>query len=277
LGIYQVDVEHPASPTLVTERIAETSGNGEFFIYPDGNATIVQRAATGEQHVIENGGRRVNVSPDGKRLLWQVVDRRGDFDRRRNQTWVASIDGSGAHVVGESVGTGQSEWIDGLRILLVGLPLENTSHVGIAVLTLGAYTADDQLLQLAQVSRPREILVSPGGNWLVYSTFFQIDPDDDGLWIAATDGSQPPRKLDFFGSYQWSDDTHLFYAPLESDVESHTLWVYDVIRGESRRLTDPMRTRFKIANNDWIVSRDGLSVAFSSATDHNLWVIDLAP
>jgi hypothetical protein len=261
----------------VSERIVSTTGGGDYYVYPDGDVTIVQEAATGEQYVIANGGRQVSVSPDGQHVMWQVIASRGDFDRRRNQTWVANVDGSAAHVVAEAVGLGESQWIDERRLLLVGLPLGDQPYLAaIATLTLDAENGD-QLLEIARVARPRGMLLSPQGRWLIYFLTFQTNAADDGLWIVPTDGSWPPRKLHFFGSYRWRDEAHLLYVPMEVGVESHTLWEYDALSGESRPLTNPARTAFKIANNDWAVSPDGRYVVFVSAGDHNLWMIDLEP
>jgi Tol biopolymer transport system component len=275
LGIYGVDIERPGSRMLVSEWVVTTSGSGDFYVYPDGNTTVVQHAVTGEKHIIANGGRPVSVSPDDQHLLWQVIDRRGDFDKRRSQIYVANIDGSNSRLVGETIGPGWSEWIDSQHVLLVGLPLKNRNSVSIAALTLGEEDAGDQLSELAQVYQPQETLISPGGSWLIYLLTFQDDPNDDGLWIVPTDGSRPPRRLEFFGSFHWRDDSHLLYVPLELDVESHTLWEYDVADDASQSLTDPTLTRFRIANNDWVVSPDGRYVAFVNAADHNLWLMDL--
>jgi hypothetical protein len=255
----------------------DTTGGGEFYVYPEGNATILQRVETGEQYVIANGGRPVSVSPDGQRAMWQVIGQSGDFDKRRNQTWVADVDGSQARVVAETVGLGASQWVDAQRILLVGMPLADQPYLSsIAVLTLDPVNGD-QLLQIAHVSRPQGLLLSPHGQWLVYFLIFQSDPAQNGLWVVPTDGSLPPRRLNAFGSYRWRDDAHLLYVPLELDTPSHTLWEYDVVSGEHRRLTDPAHTSFKIANNDWAVSPDGRYVVFVRARDHNLWLIDLEP
>jgi hypothetical protein len=277
LGIYGVEVERHGPPELLSEWVVNTSDSGGLYYYPDGNTTVVENASTGVKHVIENGGRLVAVSPDDQRLLWQVFDRRGDFDRRRSQTWVANVDGSGARAVGETVGYSWSEWIDGERVLLVGLPLSDSPLVGIAALTLDTNGNDDQLVELARVARPQETLVSPGGNWLVYLLTLQADLRDDGLWLVPTNGSQLPRKLPFFGSYRWRDDAHLLFVPMELHVDSHSLWEYDVISDSARRLTDPTQTRFRIANNDWAVSSDGRYAVFVSAADHNLWLFDIEP
>ena len=277
LGVYGVDVTLVGSPILITERIVNTTGNGAYYVYPYRNTTVLEEIASGTRYVIRSGGRPVSAAPDGQHVLWQVFDRRGDYDRRRSQTWVADLDGSSARVVGETLGMGESQWIDDRRILLIGLPNDDPAFVSIAALTLGDAESRDTLIELAQVARPKGTLLSPSGGWLGYYLSFQLDPKDDGLWIAPTDGNQLPRKLDFFGAYRWRSDTRLLYVPMEPGAGTHTLWEYDVINDEGFQLTDSARSPFKIAANDWAVSWDGRYVAFVSATDHNLWLIDLQP
>jgi hypothetical protein len=276
-GIYGVNIAQTGPPRLVSERVVSTSGGGAFFVYLEGSQTIVERAATGERYVIPSGGRPVSVAPDGQSVLWQVFERRGDFDRRRSQTWVANVDGSEARVVAETVGIIQSQWIAARQILLVGLPLEDLPYVAIASLTLGTEDKGDQMVELAQVARPRGTLLSPNGHWLIYLLTFQSNPGDDGLWVVPTDASRPPRKLDFFGSYRWRDDDRLLYVPMDLDVESHVIWEHDVVNGVSRRLTNPAQISFRIASGDWAVSPNGRYVVFVNAADHNLWLIDLEP
>ena len=50
----------------------------------------------------------------------------------------------------------------------------------------------------------------------------------------------------------------------------HELWELDVNTGETRRLTDPDVTPFKIANGDWAVSPDGRHVAFGEPGSQHL-------
>ncbi len=275
VGVYGVDVVQPGPPALISEQIYPMSGDGQFYVYPDGSVTVIQRIETGEQTVIPNGGRPVSVSPDGRRVLWQVTDSQGDFDRRRSEVWIADVDGSHPRVVARSIGLGDSQWLDSQRILVVGVPLDDSPFVAVGALSLDGQA--DQWIELAQVSRPSGASVSPDGNWLVYYLTFQADAAHDGLWVVPTDGSAPPLKLDFFGSYRWRNDAHLLYVPLEPGVESHTLWEYDVVANASRRLTDPAFTPFKIANNDWSVSPNGRYIVFVSAADHSLWLLDLEP
>jgi Tol biopolymer transport system component len=40
-------------------------------------------------------------------------------------------------------------------------------------------------------------------------------------------------------------------------------------------ITDPSITSFKIANGDWSVSPDSQMIAFVSADDGNIWILEL--
>jgi hypothetical protein len=277
LGVYGVDVTLLGSPVLLADRIVSTTGSDAFYVFPYRNTTVLEEVATGARHVIRNGGRPVSASPDGQHVLWQVFDRRGDYDRRRSQTWVADLDDSNRRVVGETLGMGESQWIDGRRVLLTGLPNDDPASVSIAALTLGDAESADTLIELAQVARPKGTLLSPSGSWLVYYLPFQLDPQDDGLWLVPTDGSQAPRQLGFFGAYRWRSDTSLLYIPMDPGADHHTLWEYDVLSGEGWQLINGTTSAFKVAANDWAVSRDGHYITFVSAADHNLWLIDLQP
>jgi len=66
-----------------------------------------------------------------------------------------------------------------------------------------------------------------------------------------------------------------FTIPFRPEAVSHELWELDVSTGETRRLTDPDVTPFKIANGDWTVSPDGRHVAFVESRDRNIWLLTL--
>jgi len=275
VGIYGVDVVHPGPPKLVSERIVNTTGGGAFYVYPDSARTVLERVIDGETYVIDNGGRPVSVSPDGRWAMWQVTDQSGDFDKRVTRIWVSDVDGSAPHKVAEAMGLSGGSWIDGDRILSFGMPVEEGADPAIVVLTLDDAGQVRTSTELARADRPRGASLSPGGKRLIYFLSFQSDPANDGLWLVPTDGSAPPRHLTFFGGYRWRDDTHLLYIPLEPGAESHALWEYDVVSDAHRPLTDPSQIPFKIANNDWTVSPDGDRVVFVNADDRNLWLIEL--
>ncbi len=111
---------------------------------------------------------------------------------------------------------------------------------------------------------------------LIYFISQNQDKTKNGLYLARSDGSST-RQLDreLFGAYQWRDTNRLLIIPFQSETPSHAVWELNASTGDVRRLTDPGITPFKIANGDWRVAPDGHAIVFVSATDRNLWVLEL--
>jgi hypothetical protein len=116
--------------------------------------------------------------------------------------------------------------------------------------------------------------LSPQGGWLAYMVAFSGDPANDGLWVVATDGSGA-RKLDLFGAYRWRAEGRLVLIPLEAGAAGQRLVEVDAQTGALRELTGPALTPLHIAGGDWALSPDGSRVVFVSASDRNLWLVDL--
>ncbi|MEJ2559571.1 MAG: hypothetical protein P8186_25815, partial [Anaerolineae bacterium] len=74
---------------------------------------------------------------------------------------------------------------------------------------------------------------------------------------------------------QWRDSRRLLIIPFRPEAVFHELWELDVETGETRRMTNPEVTPFKIANGDWTVSPDGRYVAFVESGDQNIWLLTL--
>jgi hypothetical protein len=123
--------------------------------------------------------------------------------------------------------------------------------------------------------RPRLGRVSPDGRWLAVTRTFEDDPAANGLVIVSTSGDAPARRIDRFGAYRWRDAHRLLIVPLEPGAASMTLWEVDAETGDSRALTNPDTTRFRIAAGEWSVSPDGGQVTFRSAVDDAIWVMSL--
>jgi hypothetical protein len=51
---------------------------------------------------------------------------------------------------------------------------------------------------------------------------------------------------------------------------------YDIVSATASPATSPETTPFRIANGDWTVSPDGRRIAYVSADDYAIWVIELA-
>jgi len=101
----------------------------------------------------------------------------------------------------------------------------------------------ETLFLMKRVSSP---VVSPDGKWVVFSvTEPSYDPQQQrsDLWIAATDGSAPPRRLTFTKGSEsdaaWSPDSRriAFSARREGD-EAAQIYVLDLDGGEAIRYTD---------------------------------------
>ena len=75
--------------------------------------------------------------------------------------------------------------------------------------------------------------------------------------------------------YKWSDDQRLLIIPLDLSQPAHRLLQVEAASGQLQAVTDPAITPFKIANSDWSVSPDGEMMAFVSADDGNIWVLEL--
>jgi Tol biopolymer transport system component len=121
------------------------------------------------------------------------------------------------------------------------------------------------------------VTASPGGTWLAYFISFDEQAERNGVWVQRTDGSDA-RRLDFWGGYQWRDDSRLLYIPVrESPGEPFVIHEHDTSTGQSRPVTDPATAPIQIANGDWKVSPDGRYVVYVNRLDRNLWLVELTP
>ena len=273
VGIWGVNViQFDPTPELVTERIAFYTADMAFLVELGEDTTTIERLADNARWTVPAEGRSVSISPSRKRIAWQVSDDDLPFERRTTQVWVANLDGTDAQAVATLPRGGFAGWISDDVLLLSGREsLESREHM------LYAFSLDSgRTTELVRAERLRGGLLSPDGAWLAYYVALDEDPAQNGLWLVRTDGSAR-RQLDrdLFGAYQWRDAGRLLVIPFRPKAVSHELWELDVSTGETRRLTDPAVTPFKVANGDWTVSPDGRHVAFVESRDHNTWLLTL--
>jgi Tol biopolymer transport system component len=280
VGVWGVDVSQPGlpSPQLVTERIAFYTEDLTYRIELSGDTTVIERLAAplsgtvSARWTVPAGGRPVSISPGRKRIAWQVSNEDLPFERRTTQVWVANLDGSDARSMATLPRGGFSDWISDDVLLMNGREsLESREQV--------LYTfslADGRTTELVRAERFRGGLLSPDRAWLAYYIALDEDPAQNGLWLVRTDGTGRHRLApDLFGAYQWRDSRRLLIIPFRPEATFHELWELDVETGETRRLTNPEITPFKIANGDWTVSPDGRYVAFVESHDRNIWLLTL--
>ncbi|MCS7022919.1 MAG: S9 family peptidase [Gemmataceae bacterium] len=123
----------------------------------------------------------------------------------------------------------------------------------------------DDLFALRRVSSPQ---LSPDGRWVVY-TVTEVHLADNrlttSLWLAATDGSVPPRRLTTppagkkDSNPRWSPDGRLILFESNRE-EGSQLWLISPDGGAPRRLT-----QISTGASDPVWSPDGRHIAFVSA------------
>lgn len=259
-------------PTLYVDRLGLYSPDMSLLAYPQDGQTVVERLSDGQRWTIPNEGRAISFSPDGTLVAWTAGETGPPFDTPLRQVWISSFDGTQPRQAAQVIGGGFSGWFPDGRILVSGKMDASEPLPGLWAVSLqdGGYT------RLASGERLRGVSLSPGGSWLIYQKVFDPDPGLNGIWLVNTKNGET-RRLELFGGYRWQDDQHLLLIPLDVSQANHRLWQVDAATGVALPLTDLAALPFKVANGDWSVSPDGKKIAFVSALDRNIWLIDLEP
>ncbi|HSN75306.1 MAG TPA: hypothetical protein VL334_09525 [Anaerolineae bacterium] len=281
VGIYGVPVAEPlAAPQFVTDRLEESTASPRYLIETGGDTTVIERRSDGERWTVPAGGRNVFISPDETRIAWAVTNSDAPSSQQVTALWLANLDGSEARQVATLPRGGLSGWIADDTLLISSRDSLESREQILAALSL----ADGTRAELARAERLRGQVLSPSGGWLVYYVTFDPDPARNGLWVVRTDGQQSIQLADgLFGSYQWrpciercaAEEDRLLIVPLQPDAPLHWLVELAPVSGETRQLTDPAVTPFKIANGDWRISPDGRYVTFVESSDRNIRVLEL--
>ena len=283
VGIYGVPINAPLSePTLRTDKLGPFSADMTYSIDLIQGQTFVESTNTngeGERFGIKNGGRPVSFAPDNQTIAWTVGQDSGNFDVRRNEIWVARLDGSDAKRVITRYGGGIVAWFsDSQRMLISGKAARGDSASTLSILDL----RDGSVVDLYSADRMRGFLLAPDNIHVVFFIAQAQDEALDGTYllklsnvVSGTAGVQPQR-LDFFGAYRWRDATHLLYIPLKLNLPSHELWQLDVSAGQSTLLIPASaESQFKVGNGDWDVAPDGNLITYVNARDRNIWLAKL--
>lgn len=274
-GLYAVDVTRPLSPPqLFIETLGSYSADYALrAVVQDRLQTYVERASDGKRFLINNGGRSISFSPDGKRIAWTVQSEGGIVSNRTADIWIANYDGSEPRkLLAGLVGGGFSGWLpDSTGFLYSWRETPNAIDRVLSYYALG----DGSRFELIRAERISSTAISPRGGWLAYSITFGTPAAENGFSIMSL-RDRSKKKLTFFGAAQWRDDDRLLYIPFRAAGQaSFELYEYNARTDQSRRLLDPAATPLLISNGDWRVSPDGRNLVFVSAVDRNLYLVNL--
>ncbi len=240
-------------------------------------ATVHDRE-TGQSWDLSGVGALPFISPDGTRIAFDGRTRvtPAYANRRAAAITVADLNGTNVRQLTTLFGGGIVGWFpDGSRVLVLGTEVQGGQrpalwHVNV---TTGSVEKLDDAARMANIS------IAPGGAWVAFLTLFEEDAYWNTTWAMNVDTGEQ-RRLDFAGPYAWvrDQDATLVYVSLrESADQGFGVWRLDVNTGQRDRLVDPARTPLFIANGDWALAPDGKRLAFVSAQDGAIWLVEFTP
>lgn len=245
---------------------------------PASQSIAVHDRQTGENWVLSGAGSLPFISPDGARIAYDGRPSQQTLfaSRRANPIMVAALDGSNPQHLTTLYGVGIVGWFpDGSRLLALGVQNPDTERP--ALWQVDATTG--ALEKLDDGAHLRNISLSPDGTWLVFLKAFEEDPVLNTTWaMNVFTGAQ--KRLDFAVRYAWvgaESATLVYVPPRETPDAGFGVWRLDIASGERSRLTDPAQTPLFIANGDWALARDGKRLAFVSAEDYAIWLLEMNP
>lgn len=267
---YGIDVASATMARIDDTTPASTSLNGDVTLRWLTDRAELRRGSDSKVFQVPTNGTWPAFSPNAKRLLWQRFpsDPVPGNAPPLTEVWVSDLDGNNRGIITIQSG-GSVYWLDDDRILLVAREGQ-TLFSKMSIYDL----RDKSTTALFRAENMRGISVAPGGKQLLFYRIFQKNPDDNGIFMLETRKDATPSKLPFFGAWRWRDSQHLLYIPYQLS-NSMTLVEYDLVKGESRNITEPTKQPFRIMNDDWSVSPDGKQVLYWDDADHSLWVIML--
>ena len=254
------------------------------LVSPDGSVTVeyvgggnmrIERRLTGETWDVFTNGNYPAVSPDGTRLLWEVVH--GNYLPGSTlpgvAMWISNLDGTQRRQVYTQAG-GYSQWLDSHRLLIVKRP-PYTAETQLYILDVDDPRVQPELLGIYRFLHGLKI--APGGGMIAFYMPFQEDAAQSGVYVQLTEIGTSPRQLDVFGAYEWRDNRSLYVLSFDAAQDAaqgaHALGVVDSQSGDHRWLTDPDDLPIRVANGDWSVSPDGTRLVYVDPTDYGLYVL----
>lgn len=275
---WSVPADGGGAPTVFFPSAATISPDGGRIAFPDIAARVTRVQEFGKQSVatISNNAAYVWFSTDGRQVAW--LERAPGAQPSSNvdrlvRVWVANADGSNARSRGSVVRAADLIWFpDGQRLLFTGRDMDG-GNPGIYVLDINA----GSLTRIASAFSPRGVRLSPDGARIVYLAALEEMPEESGLFMMRSDGSEK-RKLPLVGGFRWSPDGRsLVMLPIQTDNGPDQLVRIDVTSLATTPLTDRAALPFRVAQDEWQLAPDGTRIVFNALADANLYVLRFAP
>jgi hypothetical protein len=273
-GVFRQPLDGSPRQYLRPAPPAQLSPDGRIAVERLGSDMMqILRLGDGMAWQVDTDGVYPAVSPDGARLLWEIVY--GQIVPGTSNPPIAmivsDIDGSNVRRVHSQEG-GYSMWLDSHRLLIVQrTPFKADTFL--SVLDIDANPLEPALLGTYRFLHG--LKVAPGGGRIAFYLAFQGDPDASGVYVQDTAPGSLARKLPFFGAYQWRDDDSLYVLSYDMTADAHALGYVAVNAGELRWLTDPAAMPIRVANGEWRVSPDGARILYVDPADYGLYLLSV--
>jgi len=257
--------EEPTPPTLYSP-----AGDVQVERNADGSFQIT-RLADLQTWTVYTEGSYPAVSPDGTRLLWQVVygEVTPGTDAPGVVFWVSNLDGTIQRRVHTQAG-GYGMWLDSRHLLFVKR-ITYTAETQLFVLDI-----DDPAVtpyMLGSFRYLRGLQVAPGGQRIAFFVSFQDNPDASGVYVLPVREGAAAKQLPFWGAFHWRDDRSLYTLSFDPESDLHSLSVYDLTTNKLIPLTDPDTLPIRVANGEWSVSSDGTKIVYVDPVDYGLYLL----
>jgi len=265
-SIFEWNTRDSDQPILIAPAPpAHLSPDGSHEIIREGEQTRITNRLNGAAWLVTTQSALPSFSADNSRLLWintGLVAMPGQ-DAPTNEIWISDADGQNPRMVAAESDL-SAQWLDSSRLMV-------SRRVGLMT-TLGIYdAATGDISILGAWERLRNVTVSPGGAHLAFYLSAQADSTTNGVYVIETREGAVAQRLDWFGAWRWRDSESLFYIPLDLSASRHSLFLYNILTNDARLLID---NGFKVADGDWSVSADGSQLAYLSAEDKTIWLIE---
>lgn len=268
-AIYGVSATNPSGVRREVNAVVTFSRSGRIAILP-GATTTLERIIDGRRLRLPTGAGSIAFSLSEARVAWTISGTSGRFDTTPTRIYSASLEESGfrlsaPRLVATLYGGGLSGWLGEREVLVTGKSAPSQRDRALRAVNVSTLAARG----FGAALNYRGVTISPNGRWVAYYIAFDSKARN-GMFVLDTQNGST-RSLNWLGSYRWRSDNRLAYISLENGGV-HTLREWNASDGTTRTLAT---LTGKVAGDDWQIAPNGSRVAYRSASDKNLYALEL--